>query len=184
MLRSRDITPSKSNKTPPYFAVRSFFFVCFICSFYAFCGFLQAFENLDREGKGFLTAQGIKEVVGLDFDAEEVSPNDRYLLSQRCTIATQLAGSNPLREWCIVLGIPNSHSARSRCSIYTMATQQAVRDRDTKKREGFVVDCQRMKEVVGLYFDIEVSLCVVLIVYIHTNHSATVTFSCVKRDSI
>eukprot|EP00904_Undaria_pinnatifida_P011167 jgi/Undpi1/7180/HiC_scaffold_22.g09654.m1 len=32
----------------------------------------KAFENLDREGKGFLTAQGIKEVVGLDFDAEEV----------------------------------------------------------------------------------------------------------------
>lgn len=32
----------------------------------------QAFEGLDREGKGFLTAEGIKEVVGLDFDAEEV----------------------------------------------------------------------------------------------------------------
>ncbi|CAM9211165.1 unnamed protein product, partial [Laminaria digitata] len=30
------------------------------------------FENLDREGKGFLTSEGIKEVVGLDFDEEEV----------------------------------------------------------------------------------------------------------------
>ena len=36
--------------------------------------FGQAFENLDREGKGFLTSQGIKEVVGLDFEAEEVRP--------------------------------------------------------------------------------------------------------------
>lgn len=33
----------------------------------------QAFEGLDREGKGFLTAEGVKQVVGLDFDAEEVS---------------------------------------------------------------------------------------------------------------
>lgn len=32
----------------------------------------QAFEGLDREGKGFLTAEGIKQVVGLDFDTEEV----------------------------------------------------------------------------------------------------------------
>lgn len=32
----------------------------------------QVFEGLDREGKGFLTAEGIKEVVGLDFEAEEV----------------------------------------------------------------------------------------------------------------
>lgn len=32
----------------------------------------QVFEGLDREGKGFLTAEGIKEVVGLDFDTEEV----------------------------------------------------------------------------------------------------------------
>eukprot|EP00903_Cladosiphon_okamuranus_P012731 g11902.t1 len=32
----------------------------------------KVFEGLDREGKGFLTAEGIKEVVGLDFDAEEV----------------------------------------------------------------------------------------------------------------
>lgn len=32
----------------------------------------QVFESLDREGKGFLTAEGIKQVVGLDFQAEEV----------------------------------------------------------------------------------------------------------------
>ncbi|CAM9349713.1 unnamed protein product [Pylaiella littoralis] len=32
----------------------------------------KAFEGLDREGKGFLTAEGIKQVVGLDFDTEEV----------------------------------------------------------------------------------------------------------------
>ncbi|CAM9242227.1 unnamed protein product [Ascophyllum nodosum] len=32
----------------------------------------EAFEGLDREGKGFLTAEGINTVVGLDFDTEEV----------------------------------------------------------------------------------------------------------------
>ncbi|CAB1099385.1 unnamed protein product [Ectocarpus sp. CCAP 1310/34] len=32
----------------------------------------EVFESLDREGKGFLTAEGIKQVVGLDFQAEEV----------------------------------------------------------------------------------------------------------------
>lgn len=37
------------------------------------------FEGLDREGKGFLTAEGIKEVVGLDFDTEEVGRGEKGL---------------------------------------------------------------------------------------------------------
>lgn len=37
----------------------------------------QAFEGLDREKRGFLTAEGIKQVVGLDFDGDEV----RYMAS-------------------------------------------------------------------------------------------------------
>ncbi|CAM9740853.1 unnamed protein product [Scytosiphon promiscuus] len=32
----------------------------------------KAFEGLDREGRGFLTAEGIKQVVGVDFEADEV----------------------------------------------------------------------------------------------------------------
>lgn len=38
----------------------------------------QAFEGLDREGRGFLTAEGIKQVVGLDFDTEEVGQNAEH----------------------------------------------------------------------------------------------------------
>ncbi|CAM9591447.1 unnamed protein product [Discosporangium mesarthrocarpum] len=33
----------------------------------------EAFEDLDQDGKGFLTAEGIKRVAGLDFDCEEVN---------------------------------------------------------------------------------------------------------------
>lgn len=50
-----------------------------------FCG--QAFEGLDREGKGFLTAEGIKQVVGLDFDADEVSPPSCRIASSCCIAA-------------------------------------------------------------------------------------------------
>lgn len=38
----------------------------------------QAFEGLDREGKGFLTAEGVKQVVGLDFDTEEVGRDTQH----------------------------------------------------------------------------------------------------------
>ncbi|CAM9140192.1 unnamed protein product [Choristocarpus tenellus] len=33
----------------------------------------QAFEDLDRDGNGFLTAEGIRRVGGLDFDSEEIN---------------------------------------------------------------------------------------------------------------
>lgn len=46
---------------------------------------LQAFEGLDREGKGFLTAEGIKQVVGVDFDHEEVRPR-RHMFGRVNTV--------------------------------------------------------------------------------------------------
>ncbi len=56
----------------------------FFASFAHFCSAAdrvcprQAFEGLDREGRGFLTAEGVKQVVGLDFDTEEVGRDAEY----------------------------------------------------------------------------------------------------------
>lgn len=49
---------------------------CLACDVMTLGVVSQAFEGLDREKKGFLTAEGIKQVVGLDFDGDEV----RYIL--------------------------------------------------------------------------------------------------------
>lgn len=73
---------NNTNEASQYLSVPYDRFFCYISGMHMCVGlcalpllwFGQAFENLDREGKGFLTSQGIKEVVGLDFEAEEVSP--------------------------------------------------------------------------------------------------------------
>lgn len=58
----------------------------------------QVFEGLDREGRGFLTAEGIKEVVGLDFGAEEVGRHNLRVFLWRLMSYFETAAVVPRRN--------------------------------------------------------------------------------------
>jgi len=73
----------------------------------------QAFEGLDREGRGFLTAEGIKQVVGLDFDTEEVGRKRRTW-----------------SRWMVLPSLPALLAPASSCTMRTTLQPTAFVDGD------------------------------------------------------